>query len=400
MIRLSRLLCAYAIAFMPLAAAAQEFDTQARAAWVYDQATETVLLSKNADEPLPPASMSKLMTLYMAFEAIADGTLDINQELSVSQNAMDYGGSSMFLRSGERVRVEDLLRGVIVLSGNDASAVLAEALSTDGTEAAFSRQMTERARAMGMNDSTFLNSNGWPAAGHVMSMHDLGVLANRIILDFPTFYPLFAETEFAFDNRVPSNTQNRNPILSLGLGADGLKTGHTQEAGYGLVGSAKQGDRRIIFVITGLDTAQARRDESERIVNWAFRQFVEADVTAEGTRVAEASVWMGEAESVGLRMAHDVSMLVQIEESEAVNAEAIYNSPIEAPVMEGQVLGELVITRTGLPEIRVPLIAENDVAPGGFGVRLQTAASVLLARFGPSLGLAAEANASPAAEGT
>ncbi|SMY09958.1 D-alanyl-D-alanine carboxypeptidase family protein [Flavimaricola marinus] len=387
MIRMSRTLWALAIAIMPALASAQGFDTRATAAWVYDQSTETVLLAKNADQPLPPASMSKLMTLYMAFEAVANGTLEIDQELPVSQHAMDYGGSSMFLRAGERVRVEDLLRGVIVLSGNDASAVLAEALSDDGTEATFARQMTQKARSMGMNNSTFLNSNGWPAAGHEMSMHDLGILANRIILDFPTFYPLFAETEFLFDNRVPSNTQNRNPILGLGIGADGLKTGHTQEAGYGLVGSAKQGDRRIIFVITGLDTAQARRDESERIVNWAFRQFVEAEVTAEGTQVAEADVWMGELPSVGLRMAHDISLLLPLDESESLNAEAVYNSPVEAPVAEGQVLGEVVITRTGLPEIRVPLIAMTDIAPGGFGIRLQTAASVLISRFGPAIGL-------------
>lgn len=387
MIRLLRPLVVSIATLFPGLLAAQGFETRAASAWVFDQSTQTVLLEKNASEPLPPASMSKLMTLYMAFEAIGGGTLDIDQELPVSQHAMDYSGSSMFLRAGERIRVEDLLRGVIVLSGNDASAVLAEALSEDGTEATFARQMTMRARALGMNNSTFANSNGWPAAGHAMSMEDLGILANRLILDYPTFYPLFAETEFIFDNRVPSNTQNRNPILNLGLGADGLKTGHTQEAGYGLVGSAKQGDRRIIFVISGLDSSQARRDESERIVNWAFRQFVEADVTAEGTRVAEAEVWMGEVPSVGIRMAHDISLLLPLDESEALNAEAVYNSPIEAPVEAGQELGELVITRTGLPEVRVPLIAEADVAPGGFGIRLQTAATVLLSRFGPSIGL-------------
>jgi serine-type D-Ala-D-Ala carboxypeptidase (penicillin-binding protein 5/6) len=399
MIRLPRILCALAIIWLPGLAASQDFDTSATAAWVYDQSTETILLSKNADTPLPPASMSKLMTLYMAFEAVANGTLEIDQELPVSQHAMDYGGSSMFLRSGERVRVDDLLRGVIVLSGNDASVVLAEALSNDGTEATFARQMTDRARELGMNNSVFLNSNGWPAAGHVMSMHDLGILANRLILDFPTFYPLFAETEFLFDNRVPSNTQNRNPILGLDIGADGLKTGHTQEAGFGLVGSAKQGDRRIVFVITGLDTAEARRDESERIVNWAFRQFVEADVTAESTQVAQAEVWMGEVPLVGLQMAHDVSLLLPIGESEVINAEAVYNSPIEAPVEAGQVLGELVISRTGLPDVTVPLIAMSGVAQGGFGIRLQAAASVLLSRFGPTFGLGAAAADQPGLDG-
>lgn len=364
-------------------ATAQDFVTRAEAAWVYDQTTDTILLSTNADDPMPPASMSKLMTLYMAFEAIADGRLLIDQELPVSQHAMDYGGSSMFLRAGERVRVEDLLRGVVVLSGNDASTVLAEGLSPDGTEDGFARMMTQRAQQMGMLNSTFTNANGWPAVGHRMSMHDLGILANRLILDFPTFYPLFAEQEFLFDGRVPSNTQNRNPILGLGIGADGLKTGHTQEAGYGLVGSAKQGDRRIIFVITGLDTAQDRRDESERIVNWAFRQFVQRKATAAGTHVAEAEVWMGEAATVGLGLAEDLDLLLPILDSDMLNAEAVFQSPVEAPIVAGQPLGELVITREGLPEVRVPLVAESDVAQGGFGVRLQTAAMVLIERFRP-----------------
>jgi len=223
-------------------ATAQTYETRATAAYVIDHSTGTVLLDKNADTPLPPASMSKLMTLYMAFEAIADGRLDINEELPVSAHAMSFGGSTMFLDTTDRVRVEDLLRGIIVLSGNDACVVIAEALSRDGTEAGFARMMTERARALGMLNSTFANSSGWPAAGHRMSMRDLGILAERLIADYPTYYPLFAEREFPFDGRAPQNTRNRNPLLGLNIGADGLKTGHTQEAGYGLVGSAKQGD--------------------------------------------------------------------------------------------------------------------------------------------------------------
>ncbi len=367
--------------------AAQTFETQARAAYVFDQNTGTVLLERNADEALPPASMSKLMTLYMAFEAIADGRLSIDQELTVSQHAMDYGGSSMFLRATERVSVEDLLRGVIVLSGNDASTVLAEAMSPDGTEAGFARMMTDRARAMGMNNSTFANANGWPAAGHRMSMRDLGILADRLISDFPTFYPLFAETEFPFDGRVPSNSQNRNPILTMGIGADGLKTGHTQEAGYGLVGSAKQGDRRIIFVITGLESAQQRRDESERIVNWAFRQFAERRIGEEGQRIAEIDVWMGEASTVGLALAEDISLLLPIQSRDEMDAEATFRSPIEAPIRKGDELGALTVTRAGLPDVVVPLIAEDDVARGGFQVRMGTTAQVLFDRLGPMLGL-------------
>lgn len=361
----------------------QAFETRAEAAYVLDHTTGTVLLSKNAQEPLPPASMSKLMTLYMAFEAVAEGHLDINETLAVSAEAAAYGGSSMFLDTTDRVSVEDLLRGVIVLSGNDASTVLAEALSPDGTEAGFARLMTERARELGMVNSNFTNSNGWPEVGHRMSMEDLGILADRLITDFPTFYPLFAETEFAFDGRVPSNSRNRNPVLTMGIGADGLKTGHTQEAGYGLVGSAKRGDRRVIFVITGLETIADRAQESRQIVDWAFRQFAERDVVRAGTRIAEADVWMGQSPIVGLTVADDVSLLVPIRADDQIEAEVVYTGPIEAPITAGDQLAELVVQLEGLPEKRLPLVAESDVVRGGFTTRLRTAALVLWQKFGP-----------------
>ena len=374
---------ALALTLLAAAAFAQTFETRATAAWVFDQSTGTVLLAKNADEPLPPASMSKLMTIYMAFEAVADGRLQIDELLPVSEHAMSYEGSSMFLNTNDRVSVEDLLRGTIVLSGNDSSVVLAEALSPDGTEGGFARMTTERARDLGMLNSTFVNANGWPAAGHMMSMHDLGILADRIITDFPTFYPLFAETEFLFDGRVPANTQNRNPMLALGIGADGLKTGHTIEAGYGLVGSAKQGDRRIIFVITGLTSIEERAEEAEKIVNWAFRQFAIREVGTQGSMIAQADVWMGEVRTVGLTLGEDLNLLVPVTGGAEVTAEAIYMSPLEAPITLGQELGTLVITREGLPETRVPLLADRAVARGGFAVRLRTAGAILIARFAP-----------------
>jgi len=363
---------------------ASAFETRATAAYVLDQTTGTVLLEKNADTPLPPASMSKLMTIYMTFEAIANGVVSPDDILPVSEHAASFGGSTMFLDTTDRVSVEDLLRGVIVLSGNDASVVLGEALSPDGTEAGFARRMTERARQLGMTGSTFANASGWPHPDHRMSMRDLGLLADLLIADFPTYYPLFAETEFAFDGRAPANSRNRNPILNLGIGADGLKTGHTQEAGYGLVGSAKQGDRRVIFVITGLDTVEQRREESEKIVNWAFRQFAERDVIEGGTRVADAEVWMGEFPSVGLTVAEDVSLLVPVVHQDQLDAEVVYTGPFEAPIRQGQPLGELVITRDGLPDYRVPLVAENAVAPGGFNSRVRVAAEVLWGKFGPN----------------
>ena len=372
------------LVLMPLMVAAQAFDTKARAAYVIDQSTGTILLYKNADLPLPPASMAKLMTIYMTFEAIADGRLNIDDRLPVSSHSSAYTGSSMFLDTTDRVRVEDLLRGVIVLSGNDASSVLAEALSLDGTEAGFARMMTDRARQLGMVNSHFANSNGWPATGQSMSMKDLGILADHLIKDFPTFYPIFSEQEFLFDGRVPSNTQNRNPVLSLGIGADGLKTGHTSEAGYGLVGSAKQGDRRIIFVITGLTSTQERAEEAEKIVNWAFRQFAVKDVVQSGTKLADADVWMGDQPTVGLEVAEDLSMLVPVlATANGISAEVVFDGPIAAPITKGQQLGELVITLEGLPERRMPLVADRDVGQGGFAIRMRTAAMVHWSRFGP-----------------
>jgi D-alanyl-D-alanine carboxypeptidase (penicillin-binding protein 5/6) len=360
---------------------AQAFETSAKAAYVMDVTTGTVLLDKNADTPLPPASMSKLMTLYVAFEAVRSGRLTLDERLPVSQHAMSYGGSTMFLDTTDRVRVEDLLRGIIVLSGNDACAVIAEALSPDGTEAGFARFMTQRAQQMGMTNSMFRNASGWPAEGHVMSMRDLALLARHIIEDFPEFYPMFAETEFRFDGRAPSNISNRNPLLGLGIGADGLKTGHTEQAGFGLTGSAKQGDRRVVFVISGLATAQDRARESESIVNWAFRQFAQKSVLTAGEQVARAEVWMGEATSVGLTVAEDVSTLLPVLDGGELKGEVVYTGPVRAPVAKGDVLAELVFAPEGLPKTRVPLVAAEDVAQGGFMTRMRTVSGLLLARL-------------------
>ncbi|QEW19435.1 D-alanyl-D-alanine carboxypeptidase DacC precursor [Marinibacterium anthonyi] len=377
-----RLLTVLATCLVYLAALpAQAFDTSARAAYVLDQTTGTVLLSKNADEPLPPASMSKLMTLYVAFEAVRDGRLSLDERLPVSAHAMSYKGSTMFLDTTDRVRVEDLLRGIIVNSGNDACVVIAEALSPDGTEAGFARFMTRRARQLGMENSTFMNANGWPQAGHRMSVKDLAILAQHIINDFPEFYPMFSEKEFDFDGRAPQNVHNRNPLLSLDIGADGLKTGHTQEAGYGLVGSARQGDRRVIFVITGLATERDRAEESEAIVNWSFRHFAEKTIAKQGVPVARAEVWMGRDPSVGLVPEQDWQVLLPILQSGDLNGEVVYVGPIDAPIKKGQTLGELVVRPEGLPEMTLPLVADADVPAGGFLVRVTAAANALIKKW-------------------
>ncbi|SFD84185.1 D-alanyl-D-alanine carboxypeptidase family protein [Roseivivax sediminis] len=379
-----RSLAAALAAILVLTGAAQAFDTSARAAFVLDQKTGTVLLAKNADEPLPPASMSKLMTLYMAFEAVEEGRLSLDERLPVSSHAASYGGSTMFLDTTDRVAVEDLLRGIVVLSGNDACAVIAEALSPDGTERGFAELMTRRGQQMGLTSSVFKNSNGWPADGHVMSMRDLALLASHIIEDFPDFYPMFAEQTFAFDGRAPANVNNRNPLLGLGIGADGLKTGHTQAAGYGLVGSAKQGDRRVIFALTGLETNRGRAEESEAIVNWAFRQFAEKTITEAGNRVATANVWMGDEDTVGLVADEDLTLLVPVLTGAPLQAEVVYTGPLTAPIRQGQQLAELIVRPEGLPEHRVPLVAESAVQGAGFVNRVMTVAEVLLRRFGQS----------------
>lgn len=361
---------------------ATAFDTRANAAYVYDLTTATVLLDKNADQPLPPASMSKLMTLYVAFEAIERGLLRMTDELVVSSHANSYGGSTLFLKTGERVTVEDLIRGIIVLSGNDACVVIAEALSPDGTEGGFARLMTRKAQDMGMTNSTFANSNGWPAAGHRMSMRDLGLLATRLIEDFPEFYPMFAETEFLFDATESANRFNRNPLLKLGIGADGLKTGHTKEAGYGLTGSAKRGNRRIVFVVSGMTSSAARAQEAEAIVNWSFRQFAQRTLASGGQRIATAAVWEGAEPEIGLVPVDEISILLPVLADTEVEAEVIYTGPIQAPITAGTPLAQLVFQPEGLPQQRFDLVAESDVAHGGFLATVSTAAMSLIDRLG------------------
>lgn len=375
----SRFALVVAFAMPPMQGLA--FDTSAKAAIIIDMTTENVLLSKNADIPLPPASMSKLMTLYEAFAAIRDGRLSLDEKLHVSQHAMDYGGSTMFLDTTDKVKVEDLLRGIIVLSGNDACAVIAEALSPDGSEKGFARLLTERARNMGMQNSTFRNSNGWPEEGHVMSVRDLAIISRRIIEDFPEFYPMFAEREFEFDNRAPKNRWNRNPLLGLDIGADGLKTGHTQEAGYGLAASAIRDGRRILFVFSGLSSSAKRAEEASAIIDWAFRQFSLKNVFNKGDKIVQADVWMGKNESIELVVNEDVSMLVPAKSAGKLTAEVIYSSPVKAPVKKGDKLAELVFKPEGLPEKRFPLAAAKDVERGGFGIRIMSVFKLLWLRL-------------------
>ena len=356
---------------------AYSFDTTARAAYVVDQNSGTVLLSKNSDLPLPPASMSKLMTLYMTFEFIKAGRLRLDEKLPVSKNAARYTGSTMFLNPTDRVTVLDLIRGIIVLSGNDACAVIAEALSPDGTEAGFAKLMTKRGHQIGLTNSSFKNSNGWPADGHHMSVRDLGILAEKLITDFPEYYPMFAEQTYEFDGRAPANSRNRNPLLGLGIGADGLKTGHTKEAGYGLVGSAKQDGRRIIFVLSGLNTLEDRAQEAETIINWAFRQFKTEKFGKGGSEVAKAKVWNGKSRQVSLVLDGDLNVMQPVLSSSEPSFLVEYIGPIKAPIKKGDKIAELVINSPDLPETRHSLLAGNNVSVGGFFVQIRNAGQYL-----------------------
>ncbi|MEM8631090.1 MAG: D-alanyl-D-alanine carboxypeptidase family protein [Pseudomonadota bacterium] len=356
------------------------YETQAKSAIVIDLGTDTVLLEKDADVPLPPASMSKLMTLNMLFEALRDGRVTMDTEFGISPKASAMGGSKMFLRAGDRVAVRDLIPGIIVQSGNDACVVVAEGLA--GSEDAFARLMNQRAADLGMTGSTFANSSGWPDPAHRMSLRDLAFLAERMVEEFPEYYGYYAQEEFTWEDITQ---RNRNPLLGLGIGADGLKTGHTQEAGYGLTGSAQQGNRRIVFVVTGLDTVAERAQETEQLVNWAFRQFVEKPLMDKDTVVAEAPVWMGDETRVNLVAGEDVTLLMPALAQGELTSRVIYRGPIEAPIAAGDPVAELVVERPGLPNATIPLVSDRDVARGGFLPRVRSAVYILAGKLGEQI---------------
>lgn len=351
------------------------YETQATAAWLYDIGTDTVLFEKNADTPLPPASMSKLMTLNMLFEALRDGRVTLDTTFGVSTKARQMGGSTMFLDETDRPSVEELIKGIIVQSGNDACVVVAEGLA--GTEDAFARQMNTRAPEIGLKNSTFANASGWPDPNHRMSVRDLGVLAAHIITEFPEYYGYFALEEYDFDGRSPANRFNRNPVLGLGLGADGLKTGHTEEAGYGLAGSALQGDRRIVFVFTGLQSDADRRQEAEAMINWGFRQFLSRKMADAGDPLTEIPVWLGDHQQLYAVAAEDIELLVPAIGQDTLETRIEYRSPIEAPVTRGQPVAELVVKASDMPEKRISLVADRDIVRGGFLPRVRASAYVL-----------------------
>ena len=358
---------------------ARAFDTIAKAAYVVDVTTGTVLLSKDADTMMPPASMSKLMTLDILFSALKSGRVKMTDTFPVSKEATrltHLGGSTMYLKEGDHPTVRQLIQGIIVNSGNDACVTVAEGLA--GTEDAFAQLMNREAKQLGLKHSEFANASGWPNPHQLMSMHDLAKLAIHIIKTYPEYYHFFGEQEFDYDNRAPGNRFNRNPLLGLGIGADGMKTGHTEASGYGLVGSAKRGDRRVLVVLNGLPTENSRGTEGEKLINWAFGQFTIKKVLSKGQTVAEANVWMGSASKVALVPAQDTQLLVPALGARKLDATVVYQGPLKAPIKAGERVATLKIKAPGMEERDIPLVAGASVAPAGFGKRLLTAAQHLL----------------------
>ena len=370
-----RLAAALALA-LTAALPARALDTPARAAIVLDLASGAVLMEKNADQPLPPASMSKLMTLNMVFEALADGRLSLDDRFPVSETAWRMGGSKMFVHVGDRIRVEDLLYGVTVQSGNDACIVLAEGLA--GTEAAFAARMNERAPEIGLTDSHFVNATGWPDDAHLMSVRDLARMASRIVTEFPQFHPFFSEREFTWEGITQAN---RNPLLALDIGADGMKTGHTEAAGYGLVATLNRDGRRGVVVLAGLSSMSERRIEAEKLANWAYREFRTGALYRAGEAVAEAEVWIGDAPRVGLAPASDLMVTVPVADADRIRARVRYDGPVRAPIAKGQHIADLIVETPGVGAVSYPLLATADVGAGGVVERLTAAARLLLARL-------------------
>jgi len=352
-----------------------DVDIKAREYILLDFQTGTVLTSKKPDERMPPSSMSKLMTGYMVYTALKAGKISLTDEFSVSQNAWRTGGaasggSTMFLDPGSRVKVEDLIRGMIIQSGNDACIVLAEGMA--GSEEAFADDMNKKAKEIGLTESNFVNSTGLPSDRHYMTPRDLATLARRIISDFPEYYALYSETSFTYNNVTQGN---RNPLLyRLGSGADGLKTGHTQVAGFGLTASAIRGGRRLILVANGMASMKDRDEETSKLLDWGFREFVNRELFKAGETVSEADVWLGDTNIVPLAIASDVIVTVPRSAAQSLEAKVVYDGPLPAPIKQGTPVGKVVVSGSDMAPIEVPLVAAASVERLGFIGRLKTAA--------------------------
>jgi serine-type D-Ala-D-Ala carboxypeptidase (penicillin-binding protein 5/6) len=341
--------------------------TLARQGFMVDPQTSTVMLFKDADQPMAPSSMSKMMTIYIIFEELAAGRLKLDSRFRVSERARAMGGSRMFLELGSEVSVEDLIKGIIVLSGNDACVVIAEGLS--GSEESFADRMTKRGRELGMAKTVFKNASGWPAEGQYTTARDLAVLAWRTIDDYPKLYRYYSETDWTYNN---IRQQNRNRLLKITPGTDGLKTGHTEEGGYGQTTSAIRDGRRLILVVNGLASMAERAQETSRLMEWGFREFTNTTIFRAGDTVVEAPVWLGAQDKVALVVARPVNITAPTGQAVTPRVVARFDGPLAAPISKGTKVGTAAVT---LPDGRVmeyPLETGADVARMGVVGRVAT----------------------------
>jgi D-alanyl-D-alanine carboxypeptidase (penicillin-binding protein 5/6) len=347
------------------------FDTPAPFAYMKDLSNGMVLLEKGADTPMPPASMGKMMTVYVAFDMLTRGEAKLEQKVTVRPETWTKWhsqGSTMFLSVNEQVSVENLLHGIITLSGNDACVTLGEGLG--GTEDQYVALMNRAAAKMGLKGSHFANTNGWPDPGEMVTPRDLAIIAERTIHDFPALYKKFYGTpSFTWGKTLGKGDDivqaNRNPLLGRVAGADGLKTGHTEEAGYGFTGSATQDGRRLVLVIAGLHSFNERIAQSVAFMEWGFRAWTQLPLVKAGQEVGRAEVWMGAANDVGLTGAGDLKITVPRGYGAERKVTLVYDGPIKAPIAKGQKIAELVVTTPGLPTARLPLVASEAVAAAG-----------------------------------
>ncbi|MGN7159408.1 D-alanyl-D-alanine carboxypeptidase family protein [Sphingomonas sp. SAFR-052] len=363
----------------PGIAAAPPFDTPAPVAFMTDLSSGAVLYAKDADRRMPPASMAKMMTAYVAFELIKKGDLKLSDMATVSPETWrkwhgPQAGSTMFLSVNENVSVENLLYGIIVLSGNDACVVLAEKIA--GSEEAFTNLMNQRAKELGLTNSHFGTSNGWPDEGRTyVTARDLAKLASATIQNHPQLYKKFySKTDFTWGKTLGEGaaiTQaNRDPLLGRVRGADGLKTGHTEEAGYGFTGSAEQDGRRLVMVLAGLTSSNQRIAESVKFMNWGFGAWRARPIVAAGKKVETAEVQLGDSSTVGLVAPKALTVTMPAGTNSPITAKVVYRGPIKAPIAKGQHIADLVISSPDTGEQRMPLVAEKDVAEAGFFGRI------------------------------
>ncbi len=354
------------------ALAQSRFDTAAPYAIMVEANTGEVLFEKNADVPFPPASMAKMMTTYLAFEMIANGEVSLDDTTIVADETWrqwNNQGSTMFLKARDEVTIADLLRGIIVQSGNDATVVLAEALA--GSETLFVEWMNAKSDELGLRNSVYMTSNGWPAQGQAVTARDLAMLSYYMINKFPELYKMYAERSFTYGVDLAGNPitqRNRNPLLGMVDGADGLKTGHTSEAGYGLTGSALRGDRRIIIVLSGLTSIRQRTVDSRSLINYGFNAYKTYSLFKAGDVVEDAAVWLGEEGKVPLVVDADVAITLSRSARNRMLVKVVYQSPIPAPIEAGQDIAHLVISTPGDEDRIIPLTAGRAVDEiGPFG---------------------------------